>query len=185
MVPRLVIFQQETTLPTQGWVCGGGIPGIGQELVGALFSLGALAVTLKGSCPLPPWGRVGAVCGLASAGTTVTTQPRRPQGTFHQQLLGCQMGARWGGQSQRKWPLAGWKRKAFPSKAGGWTQGHSGRGRPLDARTTGYTHPAPTCGCHLLRLMHTPGWRRQRPRGPVRPGEALGDSLPEPPFPGF
>ena len=79
MVPRLVIFQQKTTLPTQGWVCGGGIPGIGQELVGALFSLGALAVTLRGSCPLPPWGRVGPVCGLASAGTTITAQPS--QGT--------------------------------------------------------------------------------------------------------
>ena len=54
MVPRLVVFQQKTTLPTQGWVFGVGIPGIGQELVGALFSLGALAATLKAAARCLP-----------------------------------------------------------------------------------------------------------------------------------
>ena len=38
--------------------------------------------------------------------------------------------------------------------------------------------PAPARVCHLPRQMHTPGW-------PARPGEALGDSPLEPPFPCF
>ena len=54
MVPWLVVFQQKITLPTQGWVFGAGIPGIGQELVGALFSLGALAATLKAAAHCLP-----------------------------------------------------------------------------------------------------------------------------------
>ena len=51
--PGLVIFQPKTKLLAQRCFCGGGLPGIGRELVGALFSLGALAVTLRQLPTLP------------------------------------------------------------------------------------------------------------------------------------
>ena len=45
-------------------------------MVGASFSPSALAVNLRGSCPLLPWGKARPVCGLALAGKALTATAR-------------------------------------------------------------------------------------------------------------